>query len=164
MNYYKGSSIQCVRKLFRKNSILPPDTHVYVCVSGSKKCQLFGKFCLYTKWMIPRINKNCMRIALTFYLRRGTVHVGSVAELFKCLAFNPNIFCRFLFQQSACNFSCLLVSHVNCGQRSTTREFYFNLLSTNSTKWSNALKQFVDCCRWIVWVCLTILWGWYSKG
>ena len=33
----------------------------------------------------------CMRITLTFYLRRGTVHVGSVAELFNCLAFNPNL-------------------------------------------------------------------------
>ena len=38
-----------------------------------------------------------MRIALTFYLRRGTVHVGFVAELFKCLAFNPNIFVDFYF-------------------------------------------------------------------
>ena len=36
----------------------------------------------------------------------------------------------------------------------------FNHLTANSTKWSNTLRQFVGCCRWIVWVCLTILWGW----
>ena len=36
----------------------------------------------------------------------------------------------------------------------------FNLLSANPTKWSSTLKQFVGCCRRIVWMCLTILWGW----
>ena len=36
-------------------------------------------------------------------------------------------------------------------------------LRTNLTKWSNTLKQFVGCCRRIVWVCLTILWGWRLK-
>ena len=30
-----------------------------------------------------------------------------------------------------------------------------NSLSTNSTKWSNILKQIVGCCRQIVWVYLT---------
>ena len=49
----------------------------------------------------------------------------------------------------------------------------FNPLSPNHTKWSNTIKQFVDCCQlkqfsgcWkrIVWVCLTILWGWHLKG
>ena len=39
-----------------------------------------------------------------------------------------------------------------------------NHLSINPTKWSNSLKQFVDCCRRIVWVSLTILWGWRLKG
>ena len=33
-------------------------------------------------------------------------------------------------------------------------------LSANPTKWTNTLKQFVDFCRQIVWLCLTILWGW----
>ena len=33
----------------------------------------------------------------------------------------------------------------------------FDSLSANPTKWSNTRKQFVDCCRQIVWVCLTIL-------
>ena len=37
-----------------------------------------------------------------------------------------------------------------------------NPLSANTTKWSNTFKQFVGCCR-IVWVCLTILWGWHIE-
>ena len=39
-----------------------------------------------------------------------------------------------------------------------------NPLSANPTKWSNTLKIIVSCCQLIVWVCLTILWGWYVKG
>ena len=35
-----------------------------------------------------------------------------------------------------------------------------NSLSANPTKWWSTLKQFVGCCQRIVWVCLTILWGW----
>ena len=41
---------------------------------------------------------------------------------------------------------------------------YFHSLNSNSSKWSNTLKQFVGCCRRIVWVCLTILWSWHLKG
>ena len=37
-------------------------------------------------------------------------------------------------------------------------------LSSNPTKRSNRLKQFVGCCRRIVWARLTILWGWRLKG
>ena len=36
----------------------------------------------------------------------------------------------------------------------------FNRLSANTTKWSSTFKQFVSKSRQIVWVCLTILWGW----
>ena len=39
-----------------------------------------------------------------------------------------------------------------------------NPLSANPTKWSTTLKQFGGCCRQIVWICLTILWGWFLKG
>ena len=35
-----------------------------------------------------------------------------------------------------------------------------NPLNANPTKWSKTLKQFVDCCRRIILVCLTILWSW----
>ena len=41
---------------------------------------------------------------------------------------------------------------------------FFDPLSANLTEWSNTLKQFVGCCRGIVWVCLTILWCWRLKG
>ena len=40
----------------------------------------------------------------------------------------------------------------------------FNHLSANHSKWSDTLKQFVGCCRQIVSVCVTILWGWCLKG
>ena len=39
----------------------------------------------------------------------------------------------------------------------------FNL-SANPTKLANTLRQFVGCCRRIVWVCLTILRGWCLKA
>ena len=42
---------------------------------------------------------------------------------------------------------------------STKWKQHFNPLSANLTKWSITLKQFVEFCRRIVWVCLTILWG-----
>ena len=37
-------------------------------------------------------------------------------------------------------------------------------LSANPLKWSNTLKQFVGNNRRVVWVCLTIMWGWHLKG
>ena len=37
-------------------------------------------------------------------------------------------------------------------------------LSANPTKWSNTLKQFFGNIRGIVWLYLTILWGWHLKG
>ena len=40
---------------------------------------------------------------------------------------------------------------------------HFNLLSRNPTKWLNTLKQLVGNSQQIVWVCLTILWGWWLK-
>ena len=46
----------------------------------------------------------------------------------------------------------------------TFRWLHLNPLTTKPTKWSNTLKQFVDCCRQIVWVCLAILRGWRLKG
>ena len=39
-----------------------------------------------------------------------------------------------------------------------------NSLSANPSKRSNTNKQFVCNNRRIVWVCLTILWGWCWKG
>ena len=36
--------------------------------------------------------------------------------------------------------------------------------SVNPTKWSVTLKQFVGCCRQLIWVSLTVLWSWRLKG
>ena len=44
------------------------------------------------------------------------------------------------------------------------QKWFINPLSTNTTKWSNTLKLFVGNGGWIMWVCLTILWGWHWKG
>ena len=37
-------------------------------------------------------------------------------------------------------------------------------LRAKPTKWSNTLEQFVGFCRRIIYVCLTILYGWHLKG
>ena len=39
-----------------------------------------------------------------------------------------------------------------------------NPLSANPTKRSNTLEPFVGKSQRIIWVCLTILWGWHLKG
>ena len=39
---------------FQKNlHFLPPDTDMYVYVTGGNKCWFFRKFWIITKWMIP---------------------------------------------------------------------------------------------------------------
>ena len=45
-----------------------------------------------------------------------------------------------------------------------SKTVHLKSLSTHPTKWSNTLKQFVGCCWRIVWLGLTILWGWCWKG
>ena len=35
----------------KNNPFLPPGTHMYICVSGDKKCLSFGKFSVCTKLM-----------------------------------------------------------------------------------------------------------------
>ena len=34
---------------------LPPDTRTNMCLSGGKKYPFFGKFCVRTKWMLPKL-------------------------------------------------------------------------------------------------------------
>ena len=52
----------------------------------------------------------------------------------------------------------LLISH----QHKVYEKHQFNPLSTNPTKWSNT--QTICNGRRIIWVCLTIFWGWRLKG
>ena len=40
-------------KLFCLRIIVDHSFSMYVCVSGGRKCKLFGKFCVRTKLMIP---------------------------------------------------------------------------------------------------------------
>ena len=42
--------------------------------------------------------------------------------------------------------------------------FELKPLSAEPIKLWNTFKQFVGCCRWIVSVCLIILWGWHLKA
>ena len=54
------------RQIFRKNeNFLPPDTHMYVCVSGGKKCLFFGKFGVLCFLETP-----VLRFSLLAYYRR----------------------------------------------------------------------------------------------
>ena len=53
--------------------------HTYVCVSGGKKCQFFGKFCVRTKWMTP----NIFHFAIP--LGRGFLTMPNLLNFFKCL-------------------------------------------------------------------------------
>ena len=46
----------------------------------------------------------------------------------------------------------------------TSTDRIFEPFSTNPTKWSNTLKQFVGNRRRIVLVCLTILLGWWLRS
>ena len=39
-----------------------------------------------------------------------------------------------------------------------------NAINTNTTKWTNTLKKLAGNSRQIVWVCLTVLWGWRVQG
>ena len=50
VRYHSFSKYATLRE---KLTLLPPDTQVYVCVSGFQKCKFFGKFSARTKWMIP---------------------------------------------------------------------------------------------------------------
>ena len=39
----------------KKKDFLPPDTHTCMCVSRGNKSYFFRKFCVRTKWMIPKV-------------------------------------------------------------------------------------------------------------
>ena len=73
-----------------------------------------------------------------------------------------------LIQKSNLNFDFSFSIHWNNTVKNVfirlSSYFAFNPLSTNLTKWSNILKKFVGNSLRLVWVCLTILWGWPLKG
>ena len=79
-----------------------------------------------------------------------------------------------IFLHSCRNFAFWLVDWEFVINSKFSRDFFeiflfpkilsLNPLSANPTKWSNTLKEFVRKSWRIIWVCLTILWGWRLKG
>ena len=51
----QGSSIQYVRKIFRKSNISDPLIRTRTCAYQGVRNVNFGKFCVRTKWMIPKL-------------------------------------------------------------------------------------------------------------
>ena len=51
--WISGHSFSTCANLPKNYYFLPSDTDTYVCVLGGKKCWLFWKFCLRSKWIIP---------------------------------------------------------------------------------------------------------------
>ena len=69
------------------------------------------------------------------------------------------------------NIPCIVTDNINDLIKSLKKAFIGlfqwlddNPVSANPIKWSNTLKQFLASSRRIVWVCLTILWGWRLEG
>ena len=49
MRYIRNHLFNIWAKISKKLTFLPPDTHIYVCISGGKKCEFFVKFCTRIK-------------------------------------------------------------------------------------------------------------------
>ena len=49
-SYFDTGIIHLVhtQNFLKNENLLPPDTHMNVCVSGGNKCSFFGKFCVRT--------------------------------------------------------------------------------------------------------------------
>ena len=60
-------------KFSKKITFLTPDTDTYVCVSGGKKYQFFGIFCVRTKWYICSVigNGNSRNNVLIFQTKQS---------------------------------------------------------------------------------------------
>ena len=51
-NLKMGLTKNKTRQIFRKKEhFFPPDTHTHMCVSGSKKCLLFGNFHTFIRFL-----------------------------------------------------------------------------------------------------------------
>ena len=62
---------------FQKNkTLLPPDTHTYVFVSGGKKCLFFGNF-----GMLCFLETPVLKFALLSYSRRYHLELLSLLEV-----------------------------------------------------------------------------------
>ena len=88
---FLGSSIQYIRKIFRKKiRILPRDIYTYLCVSGGKACQFFGKLCVRTKCMSPYVPLQhilMQHFCILFFCRHSNNHVHAVLHSIMTCAF-----------------------------------------------------------------------------
>ena len=175
--YYQFTRIQVTQGSFQKkirvarnlkakdNKILRSDAcnlskkEILAQVFSCEFCEI-SKNTIFTEHLRATTSENYLRERLRKVSRDIYLLFPSLRKHFSWLAIMP----VFSFLNS------ILKSHnsieyrnpqVNCDHKSI---FLFNTVSTNTTKWSNTLKQFVGKSRRIVWVCLTILWGWYLKG
>ena len=81
----------------------------------------------------------------------------------KCITRIVNVFHIPSLQAWHIYLELLLRQSFDKRQFESSKVFHHNPSSTNPTKWSSKLKQFVGNSRRIVSVCLTILWGWYLQ-
>ena len=106
-------------------------------------------------------------------LERYTIHWSII--LFFCICFDAIIVlrvleifwiwknCKYRIPKPNLKFSVLSIQLNHRYQvkyitvSSICADFVIDSLEVSITKWSNTLKQFVSCCRRIVWVCLNIL-------
>ena len=86
------------------------------------------------------------------------VYGHSFTWQYKKSLFRPLILYNILISFRLINIGKKLGGLINIGKKRV------NPLSANLAKWSNTLKQIVGSCRRIVWVYLTILWGWRLTG
>ena len=100
-----------------------------------------------------------------FYILNYTSNV--FANFKRCVLAKPAELAELTWQ--IMTYRCFTILLPSCSfQKIIFKQFkcllLFNPLSTFPTKWWNTLKQFVVNSKRIVWVCLTILWGWRLKG
>ena len=72
--------------------------------------------------------------------------------------YTDNVFMQAWTLRKLETFWCLIVSKV------ISPKAIEILQNENMVRWSSTLKQIAVISRRIIWVCLTILWGWRSKG
>ena len=141
------------------------------------KCEGKPSFALSVAYICKcfcRIMINSYSVAFTFLLKmlnKVCLHLSDVKGKAKLWYLSVTLLARLsvlrcyeTFSNKKAIFRILLISINNFW---VLRPFpyivWLATLNANPTKWLNTLKQFVGNSRRIVWVWLTILWGWRWK-
>ena len=74
----------------RNKHLLTPDTRTYVSVSGGKKCEFLGKFCVCTKglvyfWISSRVGWNALSLSIKAF--RDSSPCSQLKNMILCLLF-----------------------------------------------------------------------------